>query len=75
MILLLGQADVGDLGHLVVENGRADDSGDKRRPHLAVEGDPWSDMHVVREFEILSEVESMRVSKYVQTWSERPRLP
>ena len=60
MILLLGQADVGDLGHLVVENGRADDSGDKRRPHLAVEGDPGSNVHVVGELEILGKVEGMR---------------
>ena len=60
VILLLGQADIGDLGHLVVENGRADKGGDKSRPHLAVEGDPGSDVHVMSELEILGEVESVR---------------
>ena len=60
VILLRGQADVGDLCHLVVENGRADEGGDKSCPHLAVEGDPWSDVNVVGELEILSEVESVR---------------
>ena len=60
MVLLLGQTDVGNLGHLVVEDGRADEGGDESRPHLAVEGDPRSNVHVVGELEILSEVKSMR---------------
>ena len=60
VILLRGQADVGDLGHLVIENGRGDESGDESCPHLAVEGGPWSDVHVVGELEILSEGESLR---------------
>jgi hypothetical protein len=60
VILLRGQADVGDLRHLVIENGHADESGDEGYPHLAVEGDPWSDVHVVGELEILSEEESAR---------------
>jgi hypothetical protein len=60
VILLRGQADIGDLCHLVIENGRADEGGDESCPHLAVEGDPWSDVHVVGELEILSELESMR---------------
>ena len=44
VVLLCRQADVGDLGHLVIEDGRADEGGDKGRPHLTVEGDPWRDM-------------------------------
>ena len=59
-ILLLGRADAGDLGHLVVEDGGTDEGGDESRPHLAVEGDPRSDVHVVGELEILSKVESVR---------------
>jgi len=60
VILLLGQADVGDLGHLVVENCRTDKGGDECRPHLAVEGDPRGDVHVMGELEILSEVKCVR---------------
>ena len=60
MILLRGQADVGDLGHLVIENGRADEGGNEICPHLAVEGDPRSDVRVVRKLEISSEVEGLR---------------
>ena len=60
MILLRGQADVRDLGHLVIEDGRADEGGDECCPHLAVKGDPRGDVHVVCELEILSEVKSMR---------------
>ena len=60
MILLRRQADVWDLGHLVIENGRADESRDECCPHLAIEGDPRSDVDVVCELEILSEVESLR---------------
>ena len=60
MILLRGQADVRDLGHLVIEDGRADEGGDECCPHLAVEGDPRGDVHVVREFETLSKLKSLR---------------
>ena len=60
VILLLGQADVGDLGHLVVENGRAHEGGHECSPHLAVEGDPRSDVRVVRKLEVSSEVEGLR---------------
>ena len=60
VILLLWQTDAGDLGHLVVEDGRADESGDESRPHLAVEGDPRCDVDVVGELEILGEMESVR---------------
>jgi hypothetical protein len=49
-----------DRSHLVVENGRADEGGDEGCPHLAVEGYPWSDVHIVGELETLSEVEGMR---------------
>lgn len=55
----MGQADVGNLGHLVVEDGRADEGGNESGPHLAAEGDPWSDVHVMSELEILNEVESL----------------
>ena len=57
---LRGQAEVGDLCHLVIENGRADEGGDESCPHLAVEGDPRSDVRVVGDLETLSEVESLR---------------
>ena len=60
MTLLRRQADVGDLGHLVVEDGRADIGGDESPPHLTAEGDPWSNMYVVSKLEILSEGESLR---------------
>ena len=60
VILLLGRANVRDLGHLVIENGRADEGADESPPYLAVEGDPWSDVHVVREFKILNENENTR---------------
>lgn len=60
VVLLARQADVGDLSHLVVEDGRADEGGDKSRPYLAVEGDPWRDMYIVSEFEIRGEVKSVR---------------
>ena len=60
VIPLRWQADVGNLGHLIVENGRANEGGDESRPNLTVEGDPWSDVHVVGELKILSEVESVR---------------
>ena len=46
--------------HLVVKNCSAEEGGDECCPHLAVEGDPRGDVHVVRELEILSKLESMR---------------
>jgi hypothetical protein len=46
--------------YLVAENGGAEEGGDESCPHLAVEGDPRGDVHVVRELEILSKLESMR---------------
>ena len=60
VILLTGQTDVGNLRHLVVEDRRADEGGDESRPHLTVECDPWSDVNIVGELEVLSEVESLR---------------
>ena len=60
VVLLLWQADVGDLGHLVVEDGCADESGNESRPHLTAEGDPRGNVYVVGELETLSEVESAR---------------
>ena len=60
VILLRRQADIGDLGHLVVEDSRANEGGDESRPHLTVEGDPWRDVYIVGELQILSKVESVR---------------
>ena len=60
VVLLRGQADVGDLGHLVVENGQLPDVGNLRLHLRLHEGDPRRDVHVVGELEILSEVESLR---------------
>jgi hypothetical protein len=59
VILLIGQADVRDLRHLVIENGCADESGDESGPHLATERDPRGDVHVMGELEILGKVESL----------------
>ena len=80
MLPLRGQADVRDLGHLVIKSGSAGECGDESCPHLAVEGDPWSDVHVVGELETLSEVEGMRgrdvsVSLEVVHGSEVTREP
>jgi len=60
VILLRWQADVGDLCHLIVEDGRANECGDESRPNLTAEGDPWSDVHIVGELKILSEAKSVR---------------
>lgn len=60
VILLAGQTDVGNLCHLVIEDRRADEGGDESRPHLAVECDPWSDVNIVGELEILSKVKCLR---------------
>lgn len=49
VILLSGQADVGDLGHLIVEDCRADEGGDQSGPHLAAECDPWRNVHIMSE--------------------------
>jgi hypothetical protein len=59
-ILLASRADVGDLGHLVVENGGANEGRHKGGDHLTVEGDPRWDVDVMRELEILGEVEGVR---------------
>ena len=58
-IFLGRRADVGDLGHLVVENGGADEGRHEGGDHLTVEGDPWWNVDVVREFEILGEMEGV----------------
>ena len=60
VILLRGQADVRDLGHLIIENCRAHQGGGEGCPHLTAEGDPRSDVRVAGELETLSEVESLR---------------
>lgn len=60
VVLLPRQADAGDLGHLVVEDGRADEGGDEGRPNLTVEGDPWSEVYIVGELEICGKAKSVR---------------
>ena len=60
MILLVRRANIGDLRHLVIEDGCADKSGNKGGEHLAVEGDPRWYVDVMSEFEVLGEVESVR---------------
>lgn len=59
MILLVRQTDVRDLRHLVIEDRRADEGGYKSGPHLAAECDPWSDVHIMGELEILGKVKSL----------------
>jgi len=59
-ILLIRCADIGDLGHLVVENAGTDKGRDKGGDHLTVEGNPGRDVDVMRELEILGEVEGVR---------------
>jgi len=59
VILLARCADVGDLRHLVVEDSRADEGGNKGSEHLAIEGDPRWNVDVMGEFEILGEVKGM----------------
>ena len=59
VVLLLGCADIGDLRHLIVEDGRAYESGNDGSKHLAVEGDPRWDMDVVGELEVLGKVEGV----------------
>ena len=59
-ILLVRRADVGDLGHLVVENGGTNEGRNKGGDHLTVEGDPGWDVDVMCKLEILSEVEGVR---------------
>ena len=58
-VFLVRCADVGNLGHLVVENGGADESRYESGDHLTVESDPGWDMDVVRELEILGKVEGV----------------
>lgn len=45
-----------DLGHLVVEDGRADETGDDGRNNLGHERDTGRDMEVMGQLQILSEV-------------------
>lgn len=60
VVLLPRQANVGDLGHLVVEDGRADEGRDEGRPNLTAEGDPRSEVYVVGELEICGKAKSVR---------------
>ena len=59
VVLLLGCTNIGDLRHLIVEDGRTDKSGNEGSEHLAVEGDPRRDVDVMGELEILSEMEGV----------------
>ena len=59
VVLLVGCANIGDLRHLVVEDGCADKSGKEGGKHLAVEGDPRRDVGVMSEFEILRKLEDV----------------
>ena len=60
VVLLLRCANIGDLRHLVVEDSRADKSGNECGKHLAVEGDPRWNMDVMGELEVLGKVEGVR---------------
>ena len=59
-VLLVRRADVGDLGHLVVENGGTNEGRNEGGDYLTVESDPGWDVDVMRELEILSEMEGVR---------------
>ena len=60
VILLTNRANIGDLGHLVVKDGRTDESRNEGGEHLAAEGDPRWNVGVMGEFEILGEVKGVR---------------
>ena len=60
MVLLTDCANIGDLGHLVVEDCRAGEGGNEGGEHLAVESDPRWDVGIMSEFEILGKVEGVR---------------
>lgn len=55
MVGLGGAAYAGNLGHLIVENGRADETGDDGCNNLGHEGDTGRDVNVMGQLEILSE--------------------
>ena len=59
MVLLVRCANIGDLHHLVVKHGCADESGNEGSKHLGTEGNPRWNVGVMSEFEILSEVEGV----------------
>ena len=59
VVLLVRFADIRDLRHLVVEDTRADECGNKGSEHLAVEGNPRWNVDVMSEFEILGELEGV----------------
>ena len=60
MVLLLRSANIGYLLHLIVEDSRAHETGNKGSEHLAVEGDPRWNVNVMGKLEILGEVECVR---------------
>ena len=60
MVLLPRCANIGYLRHLIVEDSRAHETGNKGSEHLAIESDPRWNVDVMGELEILGEVEGMR---------------
>ena len=59
VVLLVRCANIGDLRHLVVKHGCADESGNEGSKHLGAERNPRWDVGVMSELEILSEVEGV----------------
>jgi len=59
VVLLRRCTNIGYLCHLIVEDSRAHETGNKGSEHLAIEGDPRWDMGVMGELEILREVEGV----------------
>ena len=60
VVLLLRCANIGDLRHLIVEGSCANESGNERSEHLAAESDPWWNVGVMGELEVLGEVEGVQ---------------
>ena len=60
MVLLVGCANIGDLRHLIVEDSRADKSGNEGGEHLTIKRGPRRNVDVMGEFEILCKVECVR---------------
>ena len=60
VVFLLGRANVGNLRHLVVEDSRTNETGNKSSEHLAVERDPRWNVCIMGQLEILGEVEGVR---------------
>ena len=59
-VLLPRCANIGYLRHLIVEDSRAYESGNKGSKHLTAEGNPRWNVDIVSELEILGKVEGLR---------------